>query len=189
MNNHHLHIYKASAGSGKTFTLAVNYICMLIEHPDAYRHILAVTFTNKATAEMKQRIISKLYGIAYSTPDAKSYYNVIKETTKLPEETIRQRAREALHLLIHDYSHLRVETIDSFFQSVLRSLAKELDLNGDMEISLDGEELLENAVDAYIKKLEPGTPQIAQVVRYIEDKMKTGKKWKKVCRGKTVPCL
>ena len=60
MVDHHLHIYKASAGSGKTFTLAINFIRMLIEHPDDYRHILAVTFTNKATAEMKQRILSKL---------------------------------------------------------------------------------------------------------------------------------
>ena len=90
-------------GSGKTFTLAVNYICMLIEHPDAYRHILAVTFTNKATAEMKQRIISKLYGIAHETDDALPYLDKVKEATGLAEETIRERARKALQLLVHDH--------------------------------------------------------------------------------------
>ena len=132
MDNHYLHIYKASAGSGKTFTLAVNFIRMLIEHPDDYRHILAVTFTNKATAEMKQRILGKLYGIAYNTPDATAYFEEVKRATQLSDETIRQRARESLDMLIHDYSHFRVETIDSFFQSVLRGLARELELGNGM---------------------------------------------------------
>ena len=82
MSNYPLHIYKASAGSGKTFTLAVNYIQMVIENPEEYRHILAVTFTNKATAEMKQRILSKLYGIANKTADAQSYFEEIQRRTK-----------------------------------------------------------------------------------------------------------
>ena len=177
MVDHHLHIYKASAGSGKTFTLAINFIRMLIEHPDDYRHILAVTFTNKATAEMKQRILSKLYGIAYSTPDAKSYYNVIKETTKLPEETIRQRAREALHLLIHDYSHLRVETIDSFFQSVLRGLARELNLGTGMNIELDTRKVISDAVDIMLRELKPGDATLEWIVSYITDEIDDGQQW------------
>ena len=147
MSNHHLHIYKASAGSGKTFTLAVNYICMLIEHPDAYRHILAVTFTNKATAEMKQRIISKLYGIAYETEDAIPYFEAVQSATGLPEGTIRSKALEALKLLVHDYGHFRIETIDSFFQSVLRGLARELDLGTGMTIELDTKKVISEAVD------------------------------------------
>ena len=177
--NGNLKIYRASAGSGKTFTLALEYIKLLIADPKSYRRILAVTFTNKATAEMKERILSKLYGVANGLESAADYTAKIKE--QLPsysDEKIRQRAGEAIENILHDYGHFRIQTIDAFFQSILRGLAKELDLNGDMEISLDGEELLNNAVDAYIKKLEPGTPQIAQVVRYIEDKMKTGKKWK-----------
>ena len=177
--NGNLKIYRASAGSGKTFTLALEYIKLLIADPKSYRSILAVTFTNKATAEMKERILGKLYGVANGLESAADYTAKIKE--QLPgysDEKIRQRAGEAIENILHDYGHFRIQTIDAFFQSILRGLAKELDLNGDMEISLDGEELLNNAVDAYIKKLEPGTPQIAQVVRYIEDKMKTGKKWK-----------
>ena len=113
MDNHYLHVYKASAGSGKTFTLAVAYICLLIERPDTYRHILAVTFTNKATAEMKNRILSKLYALANNTTDGTPYLEEVKRRTQLPETVIRHRAAEALTLLVHDYGHFRVETIES----------------------------------------------------------------------------
>ena len=174
-----LKIYRASAGSGKTFTLALEYIKLLIADPKSYRRILAVTFTNKATAEMKERILGKLYGVANGLQSAADYTEKIKQ--QLPgysDREIQEKAGEALDNILHDYGHFRIQTIDAFFQSVLRSLAKELDLNGDMEISLDAEELLNNAVDAYIKKLEPETEQIAQVVRYIEDKMSNGEKWK-----------
>ena len=177
--NDNLKIYRASAGSGKTFTLALEYIKLLIANPEAYRKILAVTFTNKATGEMKERILGKLYGVANGLASAADYTARIKQ--QLPQysdEQIRVKASKALENILHDYGHFRIQTIDAFFQSVLRSLAKELDLNGDMEISLDGEELLNNAVDAYIKKLEPETQQIDQVVRYIEDKMSNGSKWK-----------
>ena len=126
---------------------------------------------------MKQRILSKLYGIAYSTPDAKSYYNVIKETTKLPEETIRQRAREALHLLIHDYSHLRVETIDSFFQSVLRGLARELNLGTGMNIELDTRKVISDAVDIMLRELKPGDATLEWIVSYITDEIDDGQQW------------
>ena len=125
MDNHHLHIYKASAGSGKTFTLAVSFIRLLIEQPDNYRHILAVTFTNKATAEMKQRILGKLYGIAHNLDDSKDYFSKIQEATGMDERLIRQRAAQALTMLIHDYNHFRVETIDSFLLYLLWIVKKE----------------------------------------------------------------
>ena len=87
-------VYKASAGSGKTFTLAVEYIKLLILNPRAYRQILAVTFTNKATAEMKERILSQLYGIQIGDKDSEAYLNRIKEETGKTEQEIR----EAEHL-------------------------------------------------------------------------------------------
>lgn len=177
MNNHHLHIYKASAGSGKTFTLAVNYICMLIEHPDAYRHILAVTFTNKATAEMKQRIISKLYGIAYQTEDAIPYLEAVQEATGLTEDTIRAKALAALKLLVHDYGHFRIETIDSFFQSVLRGLARELDLGTGMTIELDAKKVISEAVDNLMRDLKPDTPTLQWIFESTESKIDDGKQW------------
>ena len=85
-------VYKASAGSGKTFTLAVEYIKLLILNPRAYRQILAVTFTNKATAEMKERILSQLYGIQIGDKDSEAYLNRIKEETKRTEQEIREAA-------------------------------------------------------------------------------------------------
>ena len=119
-------VYKASAGSGKTFTLAVHYIRQLIEDPYAYRRILAVTFTNKATAEMKERILEQLYGIATADEGSEGYLKEIQKTSTKSVEEIRESAREALRHIIHDYSRFRIETIDSFFQAVMRNLAREL---------------------------------------------------------------
>lgn len=129
-------VYKASAGSGKTFTLAVEYIKHLIRNPYAYRHILAVTFTNKATTEMKERILGQLYGIQTNDPASEPYLKKLVEETHLSENEIREKAGKALELMIHDYSRFRVETIDSFFQSVMRNLARELELGANLNIEL-----------------------------------------------------
>ena len=123
-----LTVYKASAGSGKTFTLATEYIKLLILNPQSYRNILAVTFTNKATEEMKMRILSQLYGIWKQLPDSKDYLKVLCEKTGQTEAYVSDRAGIALELLLHNYNYFRVMTIDTFFQSVLRNLARELDL-------------------------------------------------------------
>ena len=112
-----LTVYKASAGSGKTFTLAVEYIKLLVKNPTSYRNILAVTFTNKATEEMKMRILSQLYGISQGLADSDSYLQRLREETEMSDEMIRKRAGEALYQLLHNYNYFRVETIDSFFQN------------------------------------------------------------------------
>lgn len=173
-----LKIYRASAGSGKTFTLALEYMKLLIERPEAYRNILAVTFTNKATGEMKERILGKLYGVANELDDAKDYLDkLVEQLPNLSRETIIKNAGKALELILHDYGHFRIQTIDAFFQTVLRSLAKELELNGDMEISLDGDTLLEDAVDSYIRNLDPEPKEIAPILNFIEDKLSAGNDW------------
>lgn len=174
-----LEVYRASAGSGKTFTLAVKYITLLIKSPEAYKHILAVTFTNKATGEMKERILSQLYGIAYGLPASKGYMDKMQEAyPNMSRDEISKQARTALNLILHDYGHFRIQTIDAFFQSVLRSLAKELELNGDVEFLLNGEELLDEAVDAYIKRLEKESGEMEQIISYIDDKLDSNKSWK-----------
>ncbi len=177
MDNHYLHIYKASAGSGKTFTLAVNFIRLLIEQPDNYRHILAVTFTNKATAEMKQRILGKLYGIAHSLEDSEAYFQEVQKATGLGESLIRERAAQALGMLIHDYSHFRVETIDSFFQSVLRGLARELNLGTGMSIELDTKRVISEGVDLLLRELSADDPTLLWIEKYIGSEMDDGKHW------------
>ena len=99
-----LTVYKASAGSGKTFALAVQYIKLVVRNPQSYRNILAVTFTNKATEEMKMRILSQLYGIWKQLPDSTSYLRHICTAIGMAEPQVSQRAGEALHLLLHNYN-------------------------------------------------------------------------------------
>lgn len=170
-------IYKASAGSGKTFTLAVEYIKLLIQNPRAYRRILAVTFTNKATAEMKERILSQLYGIWTNDPASEPYLQQVGEAIGWQEEKIRQAAGVALRSMIHDYSHFRVETIDSFFQSVMRNLARELELSPNLNVELNNDEVLSDAVDSMIEKLQPSSPILAWLLDYINEKIANDKRW------------
>ena len=170
-------VYKASAGSGKTFTLAVEYIKLLILNPYAYRQILAVTFTNKATAEMKERILSQLYGIHTGDRDSAAYLNRIKEETGKTAEEVREAAGTALSYMLHDYSRFRVETIDSFFQSVMRNLARELELSPNLNIELDSGEVLSNAVDSMIEKLGPTSPVLAWLLDYINERIADDKRW------------
>ncbi|MCH3985757.1 MAG: UvrD-helicase domain-containing protein [Prevotella sp.] len=96
-----LTVYRASAGAGKTFKLATQYISLLILNPQSYRGILAVTFTNKATEEMKMRILSQLYGISHHLNDSEEYLKEVQQNTGLGERLIRQRAGGCLSLLLH----------------------------------------------------------------------------------------
>ena len=170
-------VYKASAGSGKTFTLAVEYIKLLILNPRAYRQILAVTFTNKATAEMKERILSQLYGIWTEDPDSDAYLKRIIEETGKQTDEIRKSAGIALSYMLHDYSRFRVETIDSFFQSVMRNLARELELSPNLNIELNNSEVLSDAVDSMIEKLAPTSPVLAWLLNYIDERIADDKRW------------
>ena len=170
-------VYKASAGSGKTFTLAVQYIKQLVEDPTAYRRILAVTFTNKATAEMKTRILEQLYGLAHGLPASEGYLKELKKTCALGETEIRQAARRALHNIIHDYSRFRIETIDSFFQAVLRNLARELELGANMTVELNNADVLSDAVDAMLEKLDRLSPVLGWLLEYIDQRISDDKRW------------
>ena len=173
-------VYRASAGSGKTFTLAVEYIKHLILNPRAYQQILAVTFTNKATAEMKERILQQLYGIWVSDPASEPYLNRIREDLQrksLSEDDIRLAAGTALQYMLHDYSRFRVETIDSFFQSVMRNLARELELSPNLNIELNNTEVLSDAVDSLIEKLTPSSPVLAWLLDYINERIADDKRW------------
>ena len=170
-------VYKASAGSGKTFTLAVEYIKLLILNPRAYRQILAVTFTNKATAEMKERILSQLYGIWTHDKDSEAYLARIIAETGRSEADVRHSAGIALNCMLHDYSRFRVETIDSFFQSVMRNLARELELSPNLNIELNNTDVLSDAVDSMIEKLGPTSPALAWLLEYIDERIADDKRW------------
>ena len=172
-----LTVYKASAGSGKTFTLAVEYIKLLINNPQCYRNILAVTFTNKATEEMKMRILSQLYGIWKKLPDSRDYMEKIIAETALSEEVVSERAGVALRLLLHNYNYFRVETIDTFFQSVLRNLARELDLTANLRIGLNDTQVEEQAVDRLIDSLTHQDVMLQWVLKYIMETISDDRSW------------
>ena len=172
-----LTVYKASAGSGKTFTLAVEYISLLVSDPGNYRHILAVTFTNKATKEMKLRILSQLYGIANSLPSSDTYLHKVLEHTGLTPLAIKANAKEALSLLTHHYNFFRVQTIDAFFQGVLRNLAHELDLTANLRVDLNDDEVEAKAVDEMIETLDSHHEVLDWVRDYIYQNIEEDQTW------------
>ncbi len=176
--NSQLTVYKASAGSGKTFTLAREYMTLVIDNPMAYRTILAVTFTNKATEEMKQRILGQLFGIAHALPESAQYLEQIQEALPhLSTRQIEQNAATALHLLIHNYNYFRVQTIDTFFQSVLRNLARELDLTANLRIGLNDYQVEQQAVDELIESLESTDKLLFWIMEYIKENIADDKGW------------
>ena len=192
-NKGKLKICKASAGSGKTFTLAVEYIKHLVINPSAYRRILAVTFTNKATAEMKQRIVSQLYGISRHLDDSKDYLSKIvsdetirnwyarqissQKTMLSIEDIVRDNCRKALSMILHDYHRFRIETIDSFFQTIIRELAHDLNLTANLKVELDNESALKEGVSRVIDAIIDDKIVERRVLNYVDAKMDENKNW------------
>src|SRR4030095_14323367 len=126
MSTNALVIYKSSAGSGKTYTLVLEYLKLVLKRPALYRSILAITFTNKATEEMKTRIIGSLVEIA----DNKNQplQETISLETGISIQELPEKASRVLDNILHDYSGFAVSTIDSFFSTMVRALARELNL-------------------------------------------------------------
>ena len=172
-----LTVYKASAGSGKTFTLAVEYISLLVENPLSYKNTLAVTFTNKATEEMKMRILSQLYGIWQQLPDSQDYFDAVAKKTQLDPALIAQRAGIALQNLLGNYNFFRVETIDTFFQSILRNMARELELTTNLKIGLNDTQVMEMAVDQLIADLTTQDVMLQWILKYIMENISDDRSW------------
>src|SRR3989339_838483 len=127
-----LKIIKASAGSGKTHTLTGEYLSLLLKKERAYRNILAVTFTNKATEEMKRRVVETLFR----------------------ESATDLRARERLVEILHDYSSFAISTIDRFFQQTMRAFAREIGKNSAYSVELDYKMVINEAIDNMVMSLD-----------------------------------
>ena len=132
--SHNFNIYKASAGSGKTYTLVKEYICKLLSNPTplSHRSLLAITFTNKASSEMKTRIILTLFefskGINNINSSHKILYEQLQNELGYDNNTLQKKSKKALSEIIHHYSFFSVSTIDKFIYKVIRGFTYELNL-------------------------------------------------------------
>ena len=176
-HHHPLTVCRASAGTGKTFTLAAYYIALLLSG-ESYRNILAVTFTNAATAEMKERILTYLLGITGGGEReflAKVREFMLRDADK-PDEILQSRADDYLHAILQDYDNFSVTTIDSFLQQLIRGLAQAINRTADFAISLDAEQVITTAVDTMLTT-ELDDDSKRTVYEYVEECIGDGKSW------------
>jgi ATP-dependent helicase/nuclease subunit A len=174
-----LHIYKSSAGSGKTFTLVKEYLRLALSGDiNKYKHILAITFTNKAANEMKSRIISALEELSAGTADSAIARELLPELNITPE-LLKDKAGFLLQDILHHYSDLSVSTIDSFVHRLIRSFAYDLHISSNFEIEMDSNMLLSMAVEKLLDSAkEDETSQVTKaLIDFAENNLAEGKGW------------
>ena len=155
-NQQNFKVYNASAGAGKTFTLAVDYLSLLYSTSDyfAFQKILAITFTNKAVGEMKSRILGYLMDFASGKTGGENsgFYAILKDKVKATDEEIQKKSRFILRNILNNYAGFEISTIDAFTHRIIRTFAKDLGLSSNFEIELNTQELLSEAVDRLINQ-------------------------------------
>lgn len=174
-------LYDASAGSGKTFTLVKEYLKILLTSSknDAYRNILAITFTNKAVGEMKSRIVSSLSEFAKDEPSPKAVelMEAIQQETTLNAIDIKIKARQIIKNIIHNYASFDISTIDKFTHKVIRAFAHDLGLPITFDVSLETDNLLTEAVDAIIAQAGEDETLTKLLVDFTMEKTDDDKSW------------
>ena len=174
-------IYDASAGSGKTYTLTKEYlkILFLSSTDDAYRKILAITFTNKAVEEMKSRIVSSLYqfSIDETSDKAMDLLRDVSKDTNLSIATIKDKSKAIIKNIIHNYAAFDISTIDKFTLKVIRTFEQDLNLPPNFEISLDTDALLQEAIDLVISKAGEDAGLTKLLIEFSKDRTDDDKNW------------
>ena len=179
-------MYKASAGAGKTYTLAAEFIANLLNDfkttREPHRHQLAITFTRKATTEMKERILENLYELAHCVEEQQAFLKVVRQKLLAPasDREISLMTRSLLRQILHGYDRFHVTTIDSFFQSLLSNLAHELGLTATFKVDLNNDDLLQRGVDKMLQGLESDSQELKWVSQYIEQRLEddSDKSWR-----------
>lgn len=179
----HFKVIKASAGSGKTFTLVKQYLALAFSYPHqyGYQKILAITFTNKAAGEMKERVINYLRGLAEGT--SSTYYdaamaNGILELVDLDKNTMQMRAQEMLTHMVHHYNDIAISTIDTFVHRLIRSFARDLQLNLDFEVEMDLDIHLTQALENVMQQIGTNKALTKYVMQFVTYQMNEKGKWK-----------
>lgn len=171
-------VYNASAGAGKTYTLVREFlkICLRGENSTQYRHILAITFTNKAANEMKQRIVQKLEVFAdEKLAKHDPMFLELVEDLNVSEVRLSYISQAALKSILHNYSAFSVSTIDKFTNRLIRSFAQDLRLSSNYEVELDADDLLQSAVDRMLADLQEGSDTSEILLEFIKTKLDDGK--------------
>jgi len=171
-------VYKSSAGSGKTYTLVKEYLKIVLRDPGKIRNILAITFTNAAAAEMKERIIAALGDLASLAgltennrpPKSNALLQDLKQETGLESSEIIRNSQFALTLILHNYGEFSVSTIDSFAHRVIRSFAFDLHLPINFDVELDQDQMLSQAIDLLVSRAGSEPTLTHLLVEYIESR-------------------
>ena len=181
MQRHSFSIYDASAGSGKTYALVKEYLKIILTSPknDAYRNILAITFTNKAVHEMKSRIVGSLSEFAKDNPSSKAQELMqdLSRETGLSITQIKTKSQQIIKHIIHNYAAFDISTIDKFTHKVIRAFAHDLNLPMTFEVSLDTENLLIETVDAIIAQAGEDEILTNLLVDFTMEKTDDDKSW------------
>lgn len=162
-------VLKSSAGSGKTYALVRHFLYLSLknEEPYAYSHILAITFTNAAAAEMKERVMERLHEFTFQNAleGKNELFNDIRNQLGISPMILQDRARKTLSHMLHNYSRLSISTIDSFTHRIVRAFAKDLQIHPDFSIEMDTEKFLEQCVDTCLDEVG----QDAELTTYLEN--------------------
>lgn len=180
-----LKVLNASAGSGKTYSLVQEYLIILLQEKnqaDAFKHIVAMTFTNKAALEMKTRIIKQLDLLAFPERDATEAQRYAAELAELLETSVAeifQRARKVLEAILHSYEDFFVLTIDKFNLRLIRSFCRDLDLPADFEVILNESELVTQVVDQMLGDIgRAGYQELTNlVIQYARHNLDESRSW------------
>jgi len=175
-------VYRSSAGSGKTFTLVLEYLKIILAEPGDFRHILAITFTNKAAAEMKERIIETLEALSAKDngPDPglrSAMLPLLTAETGLTPPAIAEKSGQALNLILHNYSEFAIGTIDSFSQRIIRTFAFDFGLSNQFNVVVDHEELIATAVDMLLESAGNNEEITQLLVDFLESRMEEEQGW------------
>jgi len=170
-----LTIYKASAGSGKTFQLTGEYLRLIFNPDNSFKHILAVTFTNKATAEMRDRILLELYNLSVGNPSG--HAGLLIREYQLTSDQLKTRAGFLLKSILHNYSRFSVNTIDSFLQKIIKAFTREIGINNGFNIELNYRQVISDSVEQFFEQLNENEVVKNWLSAYSFSKLEEGHSW------------
>ena len=172
-------VYKASAGSGKTFSLVREYLKIVLQEPGDFRHVLAITFTNKVANEMKDRILKALSALAYGNADPDDMMvSLLSKDTGLSPEALSVKASMAFELILHHYSEFSIGTIDSFSHRILRAFAHDFGLPVNFQVEMDTENMLETIVDILLDRVGDDRDLTGILVDFVETRIGDETDWR-----------